>query len=235
MIQAALRKARQFFIGSGCAKRREPEAFALAAALGPLEWLPTTEAWYLLRHLFGLTPQHTQIDTLSFRFWPPRENGCEPDLIIDCYKEQVLNLRIIVEAKWYTKIYGSQLAIQWKNFALPILSRSKCLHVILGADPTSITEARDHAFETITSTLGAKAGDAWQIAVKEVQWRDLIEKLSDLPSELRRSGLLNLASQIRQLLELQGAKAFNGFSDIAALDISLLLVPSQTWSFDTTM
>src|SRR5436305_567658 len=113
MIQAALRKARRFFMGSGSAKRRETEAFALAAVLGPLEWFPTDEAWRLLQHLFPITGTGKNIDLLSFKFWPHRVNGCEPDLIIDCSRNGQRVLRIIVEAKWYSKIYPEQLVSQW--------------------------------------------------------------------------------------------------------------------------
>ena len=58
MIQAALRKARRFFLGAGNAKRREPEAFALAALLGPIEWFPLPESAELLRHLLGLPEEN---------------------------------------------------------------------------------------------------------------------------------------------------------------------------------
>jgi hypothetical protein len=230
MIQAALTKARRFFLGAGHAKRREPEAFALAAVLGPLEWFPRPEAAELLRHLLGLPEEIARACSLVFRFWPPRANGCEPDLIIDCVDSSAGTVRIIVEAKWYSKIEGEQLKSQWVNFGPPL---KDVYHVILGADPTSVADACDQAYSLIAEASDDAGARKWRASVKSVHWREIVDRCSSLPPALRRSGIQVYARQVRQLLELQGARSFGGFQEFAHLRLGPMMPAEEApwfWS-----
>jgi len=180
------------------------------------------EAAQLLRHLLGLPEEIARASSLTFKFWP-RSNRCEPDLIIDCADGSARGARIIVEAKWYSKIDGQQLKNQWVNFGAPVKSQKDIYHVILGADATSVTDACDRAFDLIAKASDNANAQVWRAAVRDVHWRQIVDRCSSLPSAIGRRGIREFARQVRELLELQGAKSFGGFQEFEDLQLGPLL------------
>jgi hypothetical protein len=112
---------------------------------------------------------------------------------------------------------------QWINFGMPLKSQRDIYHVILGADPTSVTDACDRAFDLIAEASDDTGAQEWRASVKHVHWRQIVDRYSSLLPAIRRPGILVFARQVCQLLELPGARSFRGFQDFATLQLAPLL------------
>ena len=210
MIQAMIRgksNLRSRYIGRNHGLhdgRRTQEDEITSLMLGVLAYQPPAVVWAIMRtwlvHLgVGKRIQLPElIDglTCEVRFWP-RSNYVEPDVVIDVFRFQKLELRVVVEAKWNAGESGEdQFKKQRQAFERDTIP-SQFVHLALLKSlhdlPPSIEHGRYGVFRT--------TWDAYVGAVKG----------ANSTPQINTAHLSTLVSDLEQMLmQLQLTRTFSG-------------------------
>jgi|WetSurMetagenome_2_1015567.scaffolds.fasta_scaffold142693_1 hypothetical protein len=146
----------------------------------PLTYMPLSDVWAFFQDFFckqcdmDIKTVPTKID---FIFWPniAAENRIEPDLLVDCFKNGVRILTLMIEVKWNSSIYPEkELFNQWS--ALDESRRSSCIHIYL-------VKKSQKEFENLKKSLEFMRSEAlrniWEKRLLYITWQDIGKFLSE--------------------------------------------------------
>lgn len=186
--------------------------------LGPLDFLPTAEAFLFWRELIGWCEKYgassiqgffpePEPDRVVHKFWAQRTGSkgrIEPDLFVEFHwnatTERSAEQRfLLVELKWRAPLSGKeQLQKQWLGF-LTDAERHDSLHLFI-APETSAATAVLAEFPHLWNGRGPV----------RIPWVDVLEAVRGLGSP--GSGILRWATNLQACLERLQISRFRGFN-----------------------
>lgn len=205
--------------------REEDEVTSII--LGPLDFLPTQEAYSFWKQLADeQAPSEKRLPTeppadLRHQFWPrrPVKDGgwVEPDLVVRLKWPECERI-LLVELKWRAPLSGKdQLRRQWSEF-LTNSERQDALHLFIAPETSAA-----HAEAAINPNL-------WSGSLLAIPWLSVRGALAKVAQE--ESGLARWAARADFFLGQIGIHRFRGFSALGG-GVSISAAPMRETIFWT--
>ena len=227
-------------------ERRTQEDEVTSLMLGVLAYQPTAVVWAIMRTWMvnlGVDEtiqlpevvDHDLASTISF--WP-RLNSVEPDFMIDFFRRQKLELRVVVEAKWNAGQSGDdqfkKQRVEFERDASP----SQFVHLALlkwRLDlPPSIEEGRYGVFRTTWAEyVDAIRRANSQPHISSAHLSTLVSHLQEMLTQLqltRKFSGIDLKGACREVTIPNSIKLFNRWS-FAGVDHPEYSIHIREWCF----
>ncbi|MBV9785424.1 MAG: hypothetical protein JO264_16580 [Acidisphaera sp.] len=202
MLQAIGRGKLTRFLG------KTPEDAVTDCVFGALRYLDPRDAGVYLHWIIPHSAIE-DVDVETVELWPPRQNGREPDALLQCRKPNGAKVRVLIEVKWGGYTLDSQQAIdQWRGFILPQIGKIEPVHAFVVDKIDKATYQIEHDEAAWGST---KDVSIWRKSRVVISWHDVARALQQRRKQPDRVALERLAEDVLRTLRALGKRPFDGF------------------------